>query len=296
MRLSLTALVVALPILGNGCPADTYTTHRDIPYTSVNGVATNLLSLDVYAPNPSPPQPAPVLIWIHGGGWAIGDKSYQMRYKPTLFTQAGYCFVSINYRLSPRPASNDPARIKFPVHEQDVASAIAWVHDHIKDYGGDPTRIALAGHSAGAQLAALVSTDPKYLQAHGLGLDAIRGTIVDDTEGYDVPHVISSGLSSIYVNAFGDDPQQQHDASALFHVAAGQHIPPMLIVERGMPDRVTQAEAFVSALRAAQIPVTVLDAHGYTHNQVNAEIGVPNEKVVTPPMLAFLAQHLATGK
>ena len=94
-----------------------------------------------------------------------------MRYKPTLFTQAGYCFVSINYRLSPRPASNDPARIKFPVHEQDVASAIAWVHDHIKDYGGDPTRIALAGHSAGAQLAALVSTDPKYLQAHGLGLE-----------------------------------------------------------------------------------------------------------------------------
>ena len=58
MRLSLAALVMALPILGNGCPADTYTAHRDIPYASVSGIAPNLVSLDVYAPNPSPPQPA----------------------------------------------------------------------------------------------------------------------------------------------------------------------------------------------------------------------------------------------
>ncbi|MDX9975652.1 MAG: alpha/beta hydrolase, partial [FCB group bacterium] len=162
MRTVIKWLGVGAIVISTGCPqagSGDFTTYRDIPYADVSGVAANLLSLDIYTLSPKPEAPAPVLIWVHGGGWSIGDKSYHMEYKPALFTGEGYCLVSINYRLSPRPFSDDPGRIKYPVHEQDVASAIAWVQEHIAQYGGDPSRIALLGHSAGAHLVSIVSTD-----------------------------------------------------------------------------------------------------------------------------------------
>ena len=90
-------------------------------------VDPKLLSLDIYAPARSDRCKAlPTLIWVHGGGWAIGDKSNQLESKRKLFASVGYMLVSINYRLSPVPSSLDPNRIKYPIHPRDVASAVAW--------------------------------------------------------------------------------------------------------------------------------------------------------------------------
>jgi acetyl esterase/lipase len=266
-----------------------FTAHRNIAYTAISDVDPNLLSLDIYTPDPAPVKPVPLLIWVHGGGWAIGDKSNGMQFKPALFTAAGYGLVSINYRLSPRPANGKPDRVMYPIHEQDVASAIAWVHAHAAEYGGDPERMALMGHSAGAHLVAIVSTDESFLKAHDLSLGVIKGTLSLDTEGYDIPTHMVRDLSGIYDNAFGNDPAVWKKASPISHVAVGKGIPPFLLVTRGVPARRKQCEDFAAALKGAGIKTSVVNASGYSHEEVNRKIGVPGEAVVTPTLMQFLA-------
>src|SRR4051812_15979676 len=120
--------------------------------------------LDVYSPKDA--KNLPVVFWIHGGGWQAGDKT-SVQLKPQVFVDKGFVFVSTNYRLLP---SVDMGTII-----RDVAKSIHWVHDHIAEYGGDPKRLFVMGHSAGAQLAALVCTDDRYLKAEKLSLAIIKG-------------------------------------------------------------------------------------------------------------------------
>jgi acetyl esterase/lipase len=237
--------------------------------------------------------PAPVVVWVHGGGWQRGDKGNQMDDKVRLWNEAGYTVVSVNYRLTdPNAAQTATEPVRFPTHDEDVAAAVAWVHDHIADHGGDPERVALLGHSAGAQIAASVATDPTYLDAHGLGLDALRCVGVLDTEGYDVAATARTG-NAIYRAAFGDDPATWAAASPIEHVIPGSGIPRFLVVERGTPRRRRAAEAFVTRLRDVGVPVTVVDAGSLTHAEVNSEVGRRGDAVVTPPVETFLAECLA---
>src|ERR1700754_5069543 len=120
--------------------------------------------LDVYAPQGA--KNLPVVFWIHGGGWQTGDKK-DVQLKPQAFTDKGFVFVSTNYRLLP---SVDMATLI-----RDIAKSIRWVHEHIADHGGDPKRLLVMGHSAGAQLAALICTDDRYLKAEGVSLSVIKG-------------------------------------------------------------------------------------------------------------------------
>ena len=129
---------------------------RNIPYAEP---AHERQVLDVYSPPNA--KNLPVVFWIHGGGWQTGDKT-SVQMKPQFFVDKGFVFVSTNYRLLP---SVDMATIV-----RDIAKSIRWVHDHIAEYGGDPKRLFIMGHSAGAQLAALVCTDDRYLKAEGLSL------------------------------------------------------------------------------------------------------------------------------
>src|SRR6202041_1472243 len=94
-----------------------------------------------------------------------------------------FVFVSTNYRLLP---SVDMATIFH-----DIARSVHWVHDHIAEYGGDPKRIFVMGHSAGAQLAAIICTDDRLLKAEGLSLSIIKGCVPVDGDTYDVPLMIA---------------------------------------------------------------------------------------------------------
>jgi arylformamidase len=270
----------------SSCPGDAGQT-RDLRYASVPGVDPDLLSLDVYPAAHG--CPAPVVVWVHGGGWRIGDKRNQLDDKRRLWHDAGYTVVSVNYRLS------DPAvvpAVRYPTHDEDVAAAVAWVHEHIAGYGGDPDRVALLGHSAGAQIVAAIATDERHLAGHGLGLDAVRCVGALDTEGYDVSAMAATG-NPIYRAAFGDDPATWTDASPITHVAPGKRIPRFLVVERGTPRRRRTAEDFASRLRAAGVDVTTVDAGSLSHAEVNSEIGRPGDDVITPPLSAFLADCFA---
>jgi arylformamidase len=208
--------------------------------------------------------PVPLVVGVHGGGWRRGDKQGFTGDKAKLFNDQGWAFANVNYRLSD-PAAN-PA-VQYPTHNQDVANAVGYLVDHAEKYGLDPEQVGILGHSAGAGIVATVATDEQFLKKAGLGLDALKCAFPDDTEGYDVAARIADGglAARIYENAFGTDPSVWKEASPINHVERGKHIPPMLLTQRGAPGRVAQLQSFAGALRDAGVPVTIIDASGYSH-------------------------------
>ena len=108
--------------------------------------------LDILEPRGGPPRPGPVLVYIHGGGWVIGDKRQQGIPMMHELIQRGWVCVAINYRLSPKAT--------WPDHIVDCKRAVAWVRAHIAEYGGDPEFIAVSGGSAGGHLSSLLALTP----------------------------------------------------------------------------------------------------------------------------------------
>src|SRR5262245_17204507 len=146
--------------------------QRDIPY----GDKAERQLLDVYTPKNA--KDLPVVFWIHGGGWQTGDKK-EIQIKPQAFMDQRFVFVSTNYRLLPA--------VDMGTLIRDVAKAVRWVHEHVGEHGGDPKRLFVMGHSAGAQLAALICIDDRYLKAEGVPLADIKGCVPVDGDTYDVP-------------------------------------------------------------------------------------------------------------
>jgi acetyl esterase/lipase len=234
--------------------------------------------LDVYSPREG--KKLPVVFWIHGGGWQTGDKT-SVQSKPKAFVDKGFVFVSTNYRLLP---SVDMGTIV-----RDIARSIRWVHDHIAEHGGDPKRLFVMGHSAGAQLAALVCTDDRYLKAEGLSLAIIKGCVPVDGDTYDVPAIIETaetrrrvhGLPQVKLGhreKFGNDAAKHRDFSAVTHVARDKGIPPFLILHVAEhPDTTAQAQRLGNVLKAAGVPTTVFGARETTHNKINADLGLADD-------------------
>jgi acetyl esterase/lipase len=232
---------------------------------------------------------------VHGGGWRAGDKRFGQEDKRRLFRDLGYTYVSVNYRLTD-PAAPEPLR--FPVHEQDVAAAVAWVHEHIARYGGDPDAIALLGHSAGAQIVALLATDEQYLARHDVDRDAVVCVAPLDTEGFDVAAAAGSPgrLGATYQAAFGTDPAVWARASAIEHVEPDEPVPGTFLVMRGTPRRRAGVEAFERVLAEAGADVTTVDASGYSHADVSRRLGTEGETVITPALTAFLGDCFTRGR
>jgi arylformamidase len=248
--------------------------------------------LDIYAPPNA--KGLPVVFWIHGGGWQTGDKS-SVQQKPQAFVEKGFVFVSTNYRLYPQ--------VDMGTIIRDIAKSIRWVHDHIAEHGGDPKRLLVMGHSAGAQLAAIVSTDDRYLKAEGLSLDIIKGCVPVDGDTYDVPAIIETaetrrrvhGLPQAKVGhreKFDHEVAKHRDYSAVTHVAKGKSIPPFLIIYvADHPDTSAQAQCLGNALKASGIPVTLYGGRETTHNKINADLGVP-EDAGTKALFSFVGSAL----
>lgn len=244
--------------------------------------------LDIYAGDGA--KDLPVVFWIHGGGWQAGDKT-SVQLKPRMFTERGFVFVSTNYRLLPE--------VEMGVLTSDVAKSLGWVHKNISKYGGDPRRIFVMGHSAGAQLAALLCTDDRYLKAEGVPFEVLRGCVPVDGDTYDVPAMILTAELRQTVHGlplptvghrvkFGNDPKKHIDFSAVTHVAAGKGIPPFLILYvSGHPDVTAQALRFQAALQKAGVPARAFGARETTHVKLNDDLGLP-EDAATQELLQFL--------
>jgi arylformamidase len=262
---------------------------RNIPYSNPTH---ELQTLDVFSPPNA--KNLPVVFWIHGGGWQTGDKQ-DVQIKPQAFMDKGFVFVSTNYRLLP---GVDMATIVA-----DVAKSIHWVHDHIAEYGGDPKRLLVMGHSAGAQLAALICTDEHYLKAEGLSLAIIKGCVPVDGDTYDVPAIIETAETRWRVHGlppakfghrekFGNDPAKHLDFSAVTHVKKDKGIPPFLILYvANHPDTSAQALCLGNALKEAGLTATAFGAKETTHSKINADLGKPDDPA-TKALFEFLATAL----
>ncbi len=286
MRTLLLCLFVSLAFTSHALGQNV---QRDIPYVA-NGAERQVL--DIYSPKDA--KGLPVVFWIHGGGWQTGDKT-EVQLKPQAFTEKGFVFVSTNYQLLPK--------VEMGTIIRDIAKAIHWVHDHIAESGGDPKRILVMGHSAGAQLAALICTDDRYLKAEGLTLSILKGCVPVDGDTYDVPAIIETAETRRRVHhqpqakfghreKFGNDPAKHIDFSAVTHIAKNKGIPPFLIVYvSSHPDTSAQAERLGTALKEAGISAKLHGAKDSTHSKVNEDIGVPGD-AGTKAIFDFVAEAL----
>ncbi len=175
------------------------TVKKDLPYTQGKPEDAAKHKLDVYSPATPVEGGAPVLFFVHGGSWRSGDRS-NYGILGNRFALDGLVVVIPSYRLAPKDLH--PAQIT------DVADAFAWTYKHAAEFGGDPKKIYIAGHSAGGHLVALLATDEKYLKAAQVPDDAIKG-VAALSGVYDV-----RGLE----NVFGVDEMVRRDASPAFHV------------------------------------------------------------------------------
>jgi acetyl esterase/lipase len=149
------------------------------------------------------------------------------------------------------------------------------------------------GHSAGAFLVSLDSTDGRFLHGAGRSLADVDCTASLDTT-YDIPTQIAAGGDSeeMFRNAFGDDPAVWAAASPMRNIAPEKGIPDFLVVTRGTPARVAQSETFATRLRDAGVPTRLVRATGLTHEEVNRAVGDPGDTVVTPSLMDFFRSCL----
>jgi acetyl esterase/lipase len=245
--------------------------HYNIEYAQRDGAAARATSLDLYVP-PQAKQ-APIVVWIHGGGWRHGDKR-MVSAKPAYFCDRGMMLASINYRLTPAADVRGEAT--------DVADAIRWLVDHAQEYDGDPRQIILLGHSAGAHLAALIATDHQYLEKAGVDLAAIRGVILLDGAGYNVERQIKESrlpaLRNLYLNAFGDDPEDWQALSPLLNVEEKRTYPPVLILYvNSRRDSTAQSVALSERLQEVGGQAEAIGYDDKSHATINREFGVADD-------------------
>lgn len=211
--------------------------------------------LDIYVPDGA--RSAPVIVSIHGGGLRAGDKSRETGIGQRL-ASAGHVTVIVNHRLSPG--------VSHPAHIEDIAAAVAWVKKNIAKHGGDPGRIFVIGHSAGAYLAALLATDRRFLGAHGLRPQDLRGVVPVSGFFYvDRPGVAPDRPK----DTWGTDVSVWKSASPGSHVESG--MPPLLLLYADGDDewRRKQQTEFAEAVRAkGNRDVETRMIAGRTHNSV----------------------------
>jgi arylformamidase len=248
---------------------------RDIAYYEGKDADAERHKLDVY--RPSGQKDAPVLFYIHGGGWRAGSKKGTQRLGE-MFARNGVVFVTTNYRLSPG--------VKHPVHVQDVARAFAWTQKNIAKYGGRPGAIFVSGHSAGGHLAALLATDETYAKAEGLSLRNIRGAI-PISGVYRIPAGKSGGPLS---QAFGDDDEARKQASPLEHIDGSK--PPFLILyaSKDIANCAKQSAELAEALKKNKVEASSLEIKDRDHGSLVGKMA-NEEDPAAQAILAFLARH-----
>jgi acetyl esterase/lipase len=211
---------------------------------------------------------APVLLFVHGGGWSIGDKAHAAPEKSRWANAKGWAFASTNYRLVPQATVESQAA--------DVASAVAWLRANADRQGLDADRIVLMGHSAGAHLVALVGTDPQYLRAAGVPMGAVNGVVLLDGAGYDVPTKASAEMNIVkpmYEAAFSKDPKRQAALSPTRHAAAPNVARWLVLPIERRQDSQAQSRVLADALNRAGASAVVVAVPDESHGSLNKGLG-----------------------
>lgn len=242
---------------------------RDLPYRTGPGADREKNLLDLYRPTGTR---WPVMVFIHGGGWTSGDKSYRAG-GADIYANIGRFYAArgigvavISYRLQPAVA--------WPAQLDDVAHAVAWVHANVARWGGDPDTIVLAGHSAGGQFAARVALDPSPLAALGVDRRVVKGLVSVSGAGLDFTDEESWRLGqprgyyeTRFKNGEAGDAWMREASPVRF---VDRTAPPTLVIwaEGDPADLRRQGQVLTNALRNAGVPTTNAVVPGSSHTRI----------------------------
>ncbi len=258
-----------------------YLVSRDIVYGDSERPDRELQSLDIYWIDSL--ERRPVIIYVHDGAWALGDKS-DVHKKPGFFSLHDMAFISMNHRLRWEASLLDQL--------EDIVSVIRWVGANADEYGMDPERIVLMGHGAGAHLSALVATQPPFLNTEGVDFSNVRAVVGIDSASYDIAAVMADGGNYLdqrrHKLIFGEEEKGWQSASPISHISEGKTIPPFaLLYVAGNEATSSQAREFARKLREHEIDVIMVPGNEKTTETIDEELGSPGD-APTLAMMAFL--------
>lgn len=211
---------------------------------------------------------APLIVYVHGGGWSAGTPDAGAIGQPAHFTARGYGWATAGYRFVPE------ARVEE--QEADLAAAIAAAR---RARGVDPNRIVLVGHSSGGHLAALLATDPRWLAAAGVPFASLKAVILLDPAALDPAMILGSGavggtIDAFFRPAFGADPARWAALSPLAQAAAPNAPAWLILHDRANTLAGYQGQQLAHDLvQAGAAPVAVQAIDDTTHLRLNDEIG-----------------------
>ncbi len=216
--------------------------------------------LDVWRPGGQAGKPRPVVIFFYGGGWVKGTRD-AYAFAARAYASQGFVVVVPDYRKVPG--------VRFPAFLQDAAEAVKWTRDHVADHGGDPARIALAGHSAGAYAAAMLGLDQRWLDAVGVPRDTVKAVV-----GLSGPYDFYPWTSRRSRNAMQGvaDPAMTQPI-----VFARADAPPMLLVASSEDTTVRprNADRLAARLRSMGARVEHRNYRGLDHEDVVMALSKP---------------------
>jgi acetyl esterase/lipase len=236
--------------------------------------------VEVIVPSQPAAAPRPVLVFFHGGGWHSGQPG-DYHFIGRTFARAGYVVILPGYRLGPAG--------RYPAMLEDGALALAWARDHAAAHGGDPARVAVMGHSAGAYIAAMLGLERQWLGRAGVEDGFVKGVV-----GLSGPYDFFPWTSDSARNAFGHvaDPAQTQP------VAYARGDAPSMLLLTGDSDttvRPRNSRALAKALGAAGVPTEAVVLGGVDHSGTVMKLAAPfsRDRRVLDPVLTFLAARTA---
>jgi acetyl esterase/lipase len=252
--LSLGALVACSPLkaINAVSPAGATTVAAGLRYGD-----GDRRQLDVYRPPPSA-VPAPVIVFFYGGNWVSGARG-DYAFVGRALAARGYVVVVPDYRLYPQ--------VRYPAFLEDAANAVAWTEREVARYGGDPRRVFVMGHSAGAYNAAMLALDARWLGAEHVAPASLRGWI-GLAGPYDFLPIQNPTTRPVF-----DYPATDADTQPIAHASAAA--PPALLIapkEDGTVDPVRNTGRLAARLRADGVPVREIYYGGVSHTTLVASL------------------------
>jgi acetyl esterase/lipase len=238
--------------------------------------------VEVIVPDQPTASPRPVLVFFHGGGWHSGQPG-DYHFIGRTFARAGYVVILPGYRLVPEG--------RFPAMLEDGAMALAWARDHAAGHGGDPSRVALMGHSAGAYIAAMLSLERQWLGRAGVEDGFIKGVV-----GLSGPYDFFPWTSDSARQAFAHAPNPPLTQPITY---VRGDAPPMLLLtgDADVTVKPRNARALAAALSKAGAPTAPVVLAGVDHSGTVMKLAAPfsRDRRVLDPVLAFLARQTAAS-
>lgn len=267
--------------------------ETNIAYRAGRGADPRQHRLDLYAPISK--VATPVLLWVHGGGWSLGNRETE-RALALRFAERGVAVAAMSYRLSAsRWAKEDGTQsgVVHPAHVNDVADAFLWLLTNAPRLNLDRSALFVGGHSAGGHLAALLASDPGYLNARGVPVGAIAGALPIGG-AYDIPdyHKALLGgdaaLAEAHIRAvFGKAPDMWRAASPTEYLAQSA-VPMLVIVEDQQGFQRYARQLKKAARKARRNNIEFLDARDRTHGNVLLLMSGRHQDEVRARMLDFM--------